>query len=76
MFRFANPVCLWLLPLIPLMIVLFPAAAVRRRRRLERFGNPEMLRQLMPDVSPGRVRLMFILLLAAYALIVLAAARP
>ena len=76
MFRFANPVCLWLLTLIPVMIVLFAAAAVRRRRRLERFGNPETLRQLMPDVSPGRVRLKFILLLAAYALVVLAAARP
>ena len=76
MFRFANPVCLWLLTLIPVMIVLFAAAAVRRRRRLERFGNPETLRQLMPDVSPGRVRLKFILLLAAYARVVLAAARP
>lgn len=76
MFRFANPACLWLLTLVPVMIVLFAAAAVRRRRRLERFGNLETLRELMPDVSTGRVRLKFILLLAAYALLVLAAARP
>ncbi len=31
MFRFANPVCLWLLTLIPVMIVLFAAAAAVRR---------------------------------------------
>lgn len=76
MFRFANPAMLWLLTLIPAMIVLFAAAAVRRRHRLERFGNPATIRELMPDVSTGRVKLKFILLLIAFALTVLAAARP
>jgi len=76
MFRFANPQYLWLLTLIPVMIVLFAASSVRRRHRLERFGRLETLRELMPDVSTGRVNLKFVLFLAAFSLAVLAAARP
>lgn len=76
MFRFANPACLWLLTLVPVMIVLFAAASLRRRRRLERFGHLETLRELMPDVSTGRVKAKFVLFLTAFALVVLAAARP
>lgn len=76
MFRFANPQYLWLLALIPLFVVLFAGVAAQRRRRLARFGNPDTLAELMPEVSNGRVVLKFILFCGAVALIVLAAARP
>ena len=76
MFRFAQPQYLWLLTLLPAMVLLFWAAAVRRRRRLARFGDPDTLAALMPDASPARVRLKFAILCAAVALVVLAAARP
>lgn len=76
MFRFANPQYLWLLTLIPAFILLYALAARRRRKRLARFGNPETLAELMPDVSTGRVTLKFILFSAAVSLLVLAAARP
>lgn len=76
MFRFANPQYLWLLTLIPAFVLLFALAARGRRRRLARFGNPETLAELMPDVSTGRVTLKFILFCAAVALLALAAARP
>lgn len=76
MFRFANPQYLWLLTLIPSFVLLFALAARGRRRRLARFGNPETLAELMPDVSMGRVTLKFILFCAAVALLALAAARP
>lgn len=76
MFRFANPQYLWLLTLIPLFVVLFAGVAAQRRRRLARFGNPETLAELMPEVSNGRVVLKFILFCGAVALVVLAAARP
>lgn len=76
MFRFANPQLLWLLLLVPAMALLFWAASVRLRRRLARFGDPETLRGLMPDVSPARVRIKFLLFAAAFAFAVLAAARP
>ena len=76
MFRFANPHLLWLLLLVPAMAGLFAAAARKRRRRLARFGNPAILRLLMPDASPARVRFRFLLFCTAAALVVLAAARP
>lgn len=76
MFRFANPQYLWLLWLLPLLAALFWAAARNRRKRLERFGHFDVLRELMPDVSTGRVKLKFILFCTALALLILAAARP
>ncbi|WP_295936086.1 VWA domain-containing protein [uncultured Alistipes sp.] len=76
MFRFANPQYLWLLLTIPAFMLLFWAAASRRRRRLARFGDPEVLSELMPEVSTGRTLLKFILFCTATALVVFAAARP
>lgn len=76
MFRFANPDMLWLLALVPAMALALVVAARLRRRSLARFGNPELLKELMPDVSAGRVRLKSLLFIAAFALVVLAAARP
>lgn len=76
MFRFANPQYLWLLVAIPLLVVLFWLAARSRRKRIERFGHPEVLRELMPEVSTGRVTLRFILFTVAVACLILAAARP
>ncbi len=76
MFRFANPQYLWLLWLLPLLAALFWAAARNHRKRLERFGHLDVLRELMPDVSTGRVKLKFILFCTALALLILAAARP
>ena len=76
MFRFANPQYLWLLTLIPLFVVLFAGVAAQRHRRLARFGNPDTLTELMPEVSNGRVVLKFILFCGAVTLVVLAAARP
>lgn len=76
MFRFANPQYLWLLWLLPLLVALFWVAARSRRKRLERFGHLDVLRELMPDVSTGRVKFKFILFCTAMMLLILAAARP
>ncbi|WP_418991065.1 VWA domain-containing protein [Alistipes sp.] len=76
MFRFANPEYLWLLCALPLFAAIYALAARRRRKRLARFGDPATLRELTPDVSTGRILLKFILFLAAFALVALAAARP
>lgn len=76
MFRFAHPQLLWLLLLVPAMAVLFAVAARNRRRRLARFGNPAVLRLLMPDASSARVRFKFVLFCTAVVLVVLSVARP
>ncbi|MBR4995254.1 MAG: VWA domain-containing protein [Alistipes sp.] len=76
MFRFANSEYLYLLLIIPLMILIAAIVAHRRHKLLARFGNVELLRELMPDYSKGRPRLKLAIYLMAFACIVLAAARP
>ena len=76
MFRFANPQYLWLLLAVPVLLILFGLAARSRRKRLERFGRPEVLGELMPEVSTGRVALRFLLFCLALTCVILAAARP
>ena len=58
------------------MVLVFWVARRRRVARLRRFGNPETLRQLMPDASPKRELYKFMLLLSVVTLLILAAARP
>ena len=51
MFRFANVELLYLLILVPVLVIVYLLAVGRRRRLVARFGNPELLRELMPDFS-------------------------
>lgn len=76
MFRFANPHILWFLLTIPAMILALIVVSQLRRRSLARFGNPELLRELMPDVSRARVHLKSTLFICAVTLVIFAAARP
>ena len=76
MFRFANPHILWFLLTIPAMILALIVVSQLRRRSLARFGNLELLRELMPDVSRVRVHLKSALFICAVALVIFAAARP
>lgn len=46
------------------------------KRQLRKFGDPDLLRGLMPDVSPLRRHVKFGLLMVALALIILVMARP
>ena len=76
MFRFANGELLYLLILVPVLVIVYLLAVGRRRRLVARFGNPGLLRELMPDFSRGRIRFKAVLFIAAYTLPVFAAARP
>ena len=76
MFRFANGELLYLLILVPVLVIVYLLAVGRRRRLVARFGNPGLLRELMPDFSRGRIRFKAVLFIAAYTLLVFAAARP
>ena len=76
MFRFENPIYLYLLLLIPLLAIVRLVAIRQRKRKLRRFGDPELLKQLMPDVSRFRPDVKFGLLLAALALLIVMLARP
>ena len=74
--RFANPHIFWLLSLVVVLVALFIYGVYVQRRRLRQFGNPELLRSLMPNVSYIRPQLKFYLLVVALVLIVFALARP
>ena len=74
--RFANPHIFWLLSLVVVLVALFIYGVYVQRRRLRQFGNPELLRSLMPNVSYIRPQLKFYLLAVALVLIVFALARP
>ncbi|MDR2882939.1 MAG: VWA domain-containing protein [Alistipes sp.] len=76
MFRFAHPEYFWLLAVIPLLVVVYAWSVWRRRRWLERFGDPVRIAALVPDASPGRHFTKFVMLLAAVSLLVVALARP
>ena len=76
MFRFENPLYLYALAIVPLLAVLHYATNVLRRRRLKKYGDPELLRPLMPDVSRWRPEVKFWLLNAALAMMILCLARP
>ena len=76
MFRFANPELLWLLLVVPAVVAMLLLVRIMRRRALARFGNPTLLRDMMPDVAEWRVRLKTALLIVALVLIIVAAARP
>lgn len=76
MLKFYSPEYLYLLILLPLLCLLYYYSNWQRRRRLARYGDVELLKQLMPDVSKYRPSLKFWLTLAGMAMLILALARP
>lgn len=76
MFRFEDPIYLYLLLLIPLLAIIRFVTYRNQRKRLRRFGEPRLLRELMPDVSRWRPGVKFWLLEAALGLLILMLARP
>lgn len=76
MFQFANPHILWLLLTIPAMVLVLMTTAYIRKRNIAKFGNPAIIKSLMPDVSQWRVRVKAILFILAVTAVIFAAARP
>lgn len=76
MFRFANSEYLWALLVIPLLTLFFVWSRIQRKKALKRFGNLEMVSQLMPFASRFRPVLKFSILMLALAFIITGVARP
>ena len=76
MLRFEDPLYFWLLLLIPILAFVRFASLLSKKRQLRKFGDPELLKQLMPDVSRYRPEVKFWLLQAALALLIVMLARP
>ncbi len=76
MFRFAHPEYLFLFLLIPVLIGLFVYSQIQRRKKIKLFGNPELIAELMPNVSFIRPQVKFYIQLIAIALVILVMAQP
>lgn len=76
MFRFGEPLYLYLLILIPVLIVGHYVTNYMRVKRLKRYGDMELLKALMPDVSKYRPEVKFWLMTGALALLIVTLARP
>lgn len=76
MFRFEDPQYLYLLAVVVLLALIRWLTYRNQKKRLRKFGNPELLRELMPDVSRWRPAVKFWLLEGALALLIVMLARP
>jgi len=76
LFRFANPDFLYLLLLLPVFILLFILNEVRKKRALNRLGNSELVRTLVPEMSKVRPLIRFILQSVALVAGIIMLSRP
>ena len=76
MFRFEDPIYLYLLVLIPILTLIRFVSYRNQKKRLRKFGDPALLKALMPDVSRFRPSVKFWILEGALALLIVMLARP
>lgn len=76
MFRFEEPTYLYLLLLLPLLLAFYLYSNYKRRKAIRLFGDPNLVMQLMPDVSKYRPDIKFGILLFVIGLFAILLARP
>lgn len=76
LFRFANPDYLYLLLLLPLVIVLYLINDIRKRKSLKRFGDVNLVGNLVPELSKVRPLVKFMLQLLAFSAAIIMLSRP
>jgi Ca-activated chloride channel family protein len=76
LFRFANPVFLYLLLLLPVLILLYILNEVRKKNALKRLGNIKLVSRLVPEMSKIRPVIKFILQLIAVIAGIIMLSRP
>ena len=76
MLRFEDPIYLWMLLIIPILVLVRFIVWQKRKRNLRKFGDPSLLKEMMPDVSKYRPTIKFCLLLSAITILIFMIARP
>lgn len=76
MFRFESPIFLYLLLLVPVLVVIRLLYQRNKMRKLKRFGDPQLLNDMMQGVSKYRPAVKFWLIIAALIILILMLARP
>lgn len=76
MIYFAQYRFLWLLLLVPLMLVAYAVAQRFRLRRLRKFGDEALVKELMPSYSKAKGWVRMVLFSLAFAFFTIGLARP
>lgn len=76
MFRFAHPELLYLLIIIPLLVVFYIVMVNKKKKAIAEFGNPVLLKPLMPLVSFKRSVWKFIMILVALLFVIIGISGP
>ncbi len=76
MFKFANPEYFFLLLVIPVLVLLFVFYQYKQKQNIKAFGDPELMKSLMPNVSNIRPTFKFLLQLIGLLFIIMTLARP
>ncbi|MBK7872000.1 MAG: VWA domain-containing protein [Saprospiraceae bacterium] len=76
MFRFEHPYYLYALEILPVLGVFFYLMLQSRKRALQRFGNRELIKKLMPQASKYKHALKFWLFLLGITFMIFGAANP
>lgn len=76
MLRFEDPIYLWILLIIPILVLVRFIVWQKRKHNLRKFGDPSLLKEMMPDVSKYRPTIKFCLLLSAITILIFMIARP
>jgi Ca-activated chloride channel family protein len=76
LFRFANPEFLYLLLLLPVIVLLWILNEYRKKRALNRFGDNELVKRLIPELSKTRPVLKVIIQIFALSFAIIMLARP
>ena len=74
--RFANPEYLYMLLLLPVVVGLFIYSNYRRKKNINSYGDPQLLKRLIPSTATLRNRITFWFTFIALALTTLLLARP
>ena len=75
-FRFAHPEYFYTLLVIPVLLIFFVISRIVRNKSLKRFGDKDLVMQLMPSVSNGRPLVKFLLWMLVLTLVITALAQP
>lgn len=73
---FKDPILLFLLLAIPVLVAIYFYSNYRRKKNIELYGDKELMKALLPRTAKIRSRITFWLLLSALALMVFVLARP
>ena len=76
LFRFENTIYLYGLALIPLFWLVFWLMLKWKKKALKKFGEISVIRHLIPDISKSRPILKFIILMFAYAFLIVGLSNP